>query len=451
MLLVALALGPFLTGGCAAPVAESAGVAATCDSVASGVVPAGAAGAGLTRPAALIGPVRRADDFVNSIGINLHLSYFRTPYGTGWASIVKPRLLALGVRHVRDGGSVVPDDHWMQLVYGRMGELADQGIHFDLIISPAQGTQDYSIVHQFDRLVQYAGPAVEAFEGLNEHDLSGRPDWVREVRECQAALYRAVKNDPRTAGLPVYGPSMGHAANAAAVGDLSRYMDYGAIHPYPGGKPPLTNLPDHETRTAVINGSHALVASETGYHTAMQWTGGHPPVSEAAMARYVPRIFLEYFDAGIQRTYLYELIDEGSDPADREMSFGLLRSDGSEKPAYAALRNLITILRDPGPPFAPGPFDYTLAGDTTGVRSLVLARRDGRFDLILWQDAMSYDVDRRVETVAADRTVTLQLPAERTVLLYRPVTSATPLGAATRGTSITLLVPDGPLIVEIGP
>ncbi len=319
------------------------------------------------------GSVRRANDFVNSIGVNIHLSYFRTPYGLDWESVVKPKLLALGVKHVRDAGTVVSDDNWMATVYGRMRELSDHGVKFNLIMLPAQNVTDYSHLQQFDRLMSYAAPVVEAFEGLNEHDNSQRPNWVTEVRAFQKALYTTVKHDSRTAAMAVYGPSMAHAGNASAVGDLSGYMDYGAIHPYPGGGTPMTNVADHERKVRVMTNHRALVVTETGYHTAMAWNGPHPPVSEQAMGRYVPRMFLELFRAGIPRSYLYELIDQGSKTDDREERFGLLRWDGADKPAYVALKNLIGLLQDPGPAFSVGRLDYSLSGDASGVHQLYLA------------------------------------------------------------------------------
>jgi len=461
---VLLALGSVVLfmGGCAPPVAETAG-APLCDSL----IPAAASIRTVQYPRATRPPAtqfasvsrlqsapsraRSADDFVNSIGTNLHLSYFRTAYGTGWATIIKPKLLALGVRHVRDAGSVVDDDRWMEQVYGRMKELADQGIRFNLIVGPPRGSQDYSTLSHFGRLLQYALPVVESFEGLNEHDLSRRPDWVSEVRSCQQALYTAVKADPRTASLPVYGPSIGHPTNAAQVGDISQWMDFGSIHPYPGGMPPLANLTDHENKLQPVVGSRPLVATETGYHTATAWTGEHPAVSEQAMARYVPRLFLEYFDAGISRTYLYELIDEGTSNVDREQKFGLLRADGTEKPAYGALRNLIAVLRDPGAGFTPGELDYTLSGDTTGVETTLLQKRDGRFYLVLWQEAASYDLVRKLEAQVPVKQVTLQLTRAARVRLFLPLTSPNPTRDSQGVTTLQLSVPDSPLIVEISP
>lgn len=395
---------------------------------------------------------RSADSLINSIGLNVHLSYFRTAYGTGWDTIVKPKLVALGVRHLRDGGNVVPDDAWMRLVYGRMTELANAGIKFNLVMLPALGSTDYVHLNQFSRLMEYAAPVVESFEGLNEHDLSGHAAWGTETRTFQQALYARVKGDPRTASMPVYGPSMAHPRHAVAVGDLRAWMDFGAIHPYPGGTLPMHSIPDHATRTAVISGNRPFAATETGYHTALAWTGGHPGISEDAQARYTPRLLLEFFNTGISRTYLYEFIDQGSNSADRETSFGLLRADGSEKPAYSSLRNLITILRDPGPGFAPGELRYSLDGDSTRIQHTLVQKRDGRFYLILWQNAKSFDLQAKsnIRVTTRPYALTLRLPATQ-IRLFTPLTAAAATETVRGAGKIALEITDAPLIVEITP
>src|SRR5262245_10115971 len=45
-----------------------------------------------------------ADGMVNSIGINTKLSYTSSVYSSGFYSIIKPKLVALGVKHLRDEG-----------------------------------------------------------------------------------------------------------------------------------------------------------------------------------------------------------------------------------------------------------------------------------------------------------------------------------------------------------
>lgn len=395
---------------------------------------------------------RPADDFVNSIGINVHLGYFDTPYGSGWASVVKPKLLALGIRHLRDAGVVLDSDEWMRSVYGRMKELSDRGLKFTLIMRPKEGDSDFSRVNHFDRLMAFAAPVVEGFEGLNEHDLSGRPAWASEVRGFQKALYGRVKGDSRTATMPVYGPSLGNPQHAAPVGDLSAWMDFGSIHPYAGGKTPLANLDDHETRLEVVNRTRPVAATEAGYHNALASSSDHPAVTEHAMARYAPRTFLDFYTAGVTRTFLYELLDQGSGSTEQENNFGLIRRDGSEKPAYTALKNLIGVLADPGPSFTPGKLAYALLGDTTGVRRLLFTKRDGRFYLVLWQEVSSYDLVGKRDVQVTDRILTLRLsPAPGQVRIISPLDSVQAIRQVQYVASLPVPVSDSPVVVEILP
>lgn len=395
---------------------------------------------------------RPADSLVNSIGLNVHLTYFRTTYGTGFDNIVKPKLIALGVRHLRDHGDVVDDDSWMRTVYGRMGELAAAGIKFNLVLRPNQNSTNYTSIPQFQRLMEYAAPSVEAFEGLNEHDISNRTNWVSEVRSFQRALYTAVKADARTRNMAIYGPAMAHPRNAANVGSLAEYMTEGAIHPYPGGSLPMTSIRDHEQRSAAISGALPFVVTEAGYHTAIRWTGDHPGISEQAQARYTPRMFLEFFNAGVERSYLYEFVDQGNDLTNRELSFGLLRSDGSEKPAYTSLKNLIAILKDPGPSFSPGTLGFTLDGDSSRVERMVLQKRDGRFYLVLWQNQKSYDLQARSNITVSDRAAHLTLSTSaRTIKVYDPLRSASAVSSYSDVGNVPLEIGDWPLIVEISP
>ena len=395
---------------------------------------------------------RSADSLVNSIGLNVHLSYFRTVYGTGWDNTVKPKLIALGVRHLRDHGDVVDDDGWMRTVYGRMGELAAAGMKFDLVLRPQTGSTNYVSLPQFQRLMQYAAPSVEAFEGLNEHDNSKRTGWIGEVRSFQKALFQAVRGDSRTASLPVYGPSMAYPGNAAGVGSLSQYMSQGAIHPYPGGNLPMSSIREHERRTAVISGSLPIVVTEAGYHTAVRWRGPHPGISEEAQGRYTPRLLLEFFNAGVERSYLYEFMDQGIDLTNREEAFGLVRADGTEKPAYTSLKNLIAILKDPGPAFETGTLGFTLDGDTSKVERTVLQKRDGRFYLILWQNQKSYDLEARSNISVGDRPAYLTLAtAAPQIRIFDPLRSASAVETHRNEGSISLEISDSPLIVEITP
>jgi hypothetical protein len=168
------------------------------------------------------------------------------------------------------------------------------------------------------------------------------------------------------------------------------------------------------------------------------------------MGRYVPRLLLSYFAAGIQRTFLYELINEGSDPRNREHNFGLLRVDGSEKPAFRSLRNLIRILEDPGAEFRAGRLAFTLEGDTAKIRPLLLQKRDGTFYLILWQSVASYDLQQATNVSIADRPLTVRFAtAASSVRVFEPLTGSSPIGTHNGASQLQVSVPDHPIIIEI--
>jgi hypothetical protein len=393
-----------------------------------------------------------ADAMVNSIGINTKLSYTQSVYSSGFYSIIKPKLVALGVRHLRDEGHTETSDGWMALIYGRMKELATYGIKFNLIMRPAAGAPDFKQIYQWDRFLQYALPVMEDLEGLNEWDLKGRnAAWATQVRDYQKALYTKAKADTRTKNLPVFAPTMGNPNNATYVGDLSAYLNYGNSHPYPGGTQPMTQISYHEQRVKVISGTRPWVVTETGYHNALLWTGGHPPVSESASARYLSRLWLEYFRLGIRRSYVTELIDLGAaSSTNREYSFGLLRNNGSQKPAFVALQNLIAIHKDPGPAFTPGPLSYGLSGSLTNVQQLLLQKRTGVFYLNLWLAANSWDLVNKRDLFPAAQSVTVSFPAAvRQVRIFNPLTSASVAQTLTNVSSVTVSVKDSPTVVEV--
>ena len=392
---------------------------------------------------------KSADALVNSIGVNIHLSYFQTPDGTAFSTVIKPKLQALGVRHLRENGTVSSNNDWMNTVYGRARQLGQLGMRFNFVMRPGE-SGSYTNVDHFDRLMTWVAPYVENFEGLNEHDLSGRANWATEARTFQQALWTKVKNDPRTVNMPVFGPSMGRPAAAAQVGDISAYMNYSAIHPYPGGGVPSASLAYHRTNLQPLSKSRGFVATESGYHTALNWDGSHPAVTESAQGRYVPRLSLEFYEAGLPRTYMYELIDQGTSLTHREDHFGLLRNDGSEKPAFRALANMIAILKDPGSTFTPGSLGFTVTGDTIGIRKALYQKRDGRFYLAIWSVGASYDLTAKTDLPLVSRGVTLRFDAPvAKVQQYLPNVGTAPSNAVTNIAAVNLSVDDRVLLVEI--
>ncbi len=437
-------------------------------------------------------PARQADKFVDSIGVNTHFRYSRTPYATKYP-LIKQKLGEAGIRHARDWG--INDNNSSTIsgtvdnpgptnddkLYTKYRDLyASIGLKFQLLVSPNWGNLDYPITQSdVTDIKAKAGESVEAFEGANEFDhewtansLHGAPDWQTQDNRYQVSLHEAVKGNSSTTDLPVVSPSLGTYDNTSLLdvkGDLNPYADYGNMHSYPEGKYPTYWLDNGHTPNArkITPAPKPIIATETGYSTSYNDDDINAGVDEDAQAKYVPRLLLDYFNHkdsqgnyDIKRTYLYELVDS-QDPADDpnykdvEYRFGLLRYDGTEKPAFTALKNLITLLKDPGPDFSPGTLNVSMnnAGSTTldpSIRKMVLQKRDGTFYLIAWQDKSVYNTGTNEDISNAPINVdfTFGQPYS-TIKTYDSNVSLTPTDTKTSGTSHTFPVTDQPLVIEI--
>lgn len=266
---------------------------------------------------------------------------------------------------------------------------------------------------------------------------------MERLRAYQNRLYDRVKQDASLAQLPVLAPSLITWQDHALLGDMTGALDAGNKHSYPGGDIPEENLDRELADAARVSGRKRVYVTESGYHNAVATSGGHRPASEAAVGTYLPRMYLEYFRRGIARTFTYELIDQLPDPArtQQEANFGLLRNDGSEKPAFKSLSNLIALLSDRGPAFTAAPLDYSVAGAPADLRQLSLQKRDGSHYLVLWRATRVWDpVTRRaVAPVIQDVKVDLPGSAGR-VQVYDPVAGTEPVatGSAAQGVSLAL-------------
>jgi hypothetical protein len=388
---------------------------------------------------------RTAASFIDSIGVNTHLYYDDSVYYSEFGTI-EQRLRELGIHHIRENLNTDRPDQ-----YQRLNQLAAAGVKSTLILGePKDGAAG------LDELTAIVGSdlrgSVDAVEGPNEYDLSGGPSWMSELAPYQSRLYTAIKSNPATASLPVVGPSLGNTTSDGS--DISGSLDYGNIHSYPNGELPEDNISKMLSMASEMSGPKPVMATETGYHTALNWTADHKPVSEAVEATYMPRLFLDYFSRGIARTFSYELVDEFPNPNhdQREDNFGLLRNDLSPKPAFTALRNLTTILADPGAGFAAGKLDYTVSGDDENLHQLLLQKSDGSYYLALWRAESVWDNESLTPLSAASGSVKLSFSqAFGSAEEFAPTSSSQPLrGLPTGGAPISLNVGPQVVIVRLG-
>lgn len=380
-----------------------------------------------------------ADTFIDSIGIATHLRYSDTSYAR-FGDVVEPRLRELGLRHIRDGGNNSD-------MYAKMRKLATYGIKSTLVMDPRDGITPQNVVDQ----IKQALPAVEAVEGPNEWDANPTMTYKGKsfpegLREYQADLYRAVKGDPATANLPVLVPSMAQPENGEIVGSLAEFSDFGNMHSYAGGGIPSF---DFDRRwlplTRQYVGNRPIIATETGYNTALNdLNNPHKGIAEQVAAKYVPRTFLEFFNRGVKRTFLYELMDQRLAP-DVENNFGIIRADGTPKPAFYALRNMIRVLNDTPGSTANGELSYYFGGDVKDLRHLLLQKSNGEFYLVMWLNAASTEATKTQRV-----TVNLLTPTQEAAT-FLPNRSDTATATFATPSRVTLDVPDAPIILKVVP
>jgi len=446
---------------------------------------------------------KSADSFVDSMVVNLHLQYYNTPYGN--YSNVKQKLVALGIRHIRDGGS--SDDF-----ITKIKDLAASGIKTNYLLSPAAGVAPNSsywvqppgyTINDFVKN-KVGSNAIDSVEILNEIDLfyynytwhpndtdnvNNDPNsplyWKPYVESITKDTWTALKSDPATADIKVIGPSLGltyYYGSPSPLDDLSGYVDFGNFHPYPGGGNsfnypfsydtidkyywqgnfPSVNIDEYPFAFDIYAppfGSKSMWATETGYHTSAATKG----ISEKMQGKYMPRIFLEYFRLGIARTFSYELIDESVDSNNPEANYGLLHNDLTPKPAYTALKNLIQVLKNQGSSFTPGSLDYTLTFNspagyerTQYVHHLLLQKRSGIFYLVLWHEISDGDISntpvREISPPAIPTTLMFnQAISKASVYSLNDSGNMSKAVAAISNNTLNLNVTDKVTIVEIKP
>jgi hypothetical protein len=373
-------------------------------------------------------------DFLNSIGVACHFNYTETPYKDFQAT--KALLVASGIPNIRDG---VADP----IAVTRLREIKAAGIRVTWIMDPVGGvapnsaywtTAPHYDMNYFLNRVLGAG-IVDSVEVSNEIDIfyahkHWRPNdpspltadpkspyfWGSYILALTRDTSRSLRADPAFSSVQLLGPSFGGKSAGVPDGSLYGLVDKGTFHPYmyrgnedaPAGiaydgvpsyfvqtTQPTVFIDEYPTVFRDFQGPYkvgahqrAMVATETGYYTGTSQYS----ISELAQAKYIPRVFAEYFRHSIARTFVYEFLDEGADGA-TEHSFGLVRADLTPKPAYIALQSLIALLQDANNSFKPGALTYGFVPAANGAftrtqyaHDLLLEKSDGDFFLLFWHE-----------------------------------------------------------------
>ena len=289
---------------------------------------------------------------------------------------------------------------------------------------------------------------MEAAEVTNEYDGSGDPAWAAKITAQQTALYNQIHGATVTQGVTVIAPSLSQPMDASQLGNISAICDVGDSHAYFAGWNPGNsgtggeNNPAFFMRWAQVNApSKPVWVTETGYWSVQAPYVGGDGVGEALMATYMPRALFEFWLAGANRTYIYQLADDNS-----SSFFGLIRQDGSPKPAFYAVSNLLTLLNDPGPSITPGSLSYKLSGASSQVSSLLFQKRDGEYYLALWVEAPGMNGNTMAAIAVPTQSVQLLLGRFPSTVTSYQWSEAGTITTTTLQAAQSISVPVGPNI-----
>lgn len=383
----------------------------------------------------------RAADFIDQIGVNTHLSFLWTEYANYKGVIAD--LNYLGIDLVRDS---VPN--------GASGanydDLASAGIKFDLGIKN-DGADYANVMQRLEDFVQSNPGSVIAVEGPNEVDRDGVSfaslTGALGAIAMQKALYAEVHANPVFDGIVVY--------DLTGVNGQVTAADVEAVHTYPYyGKQPNDRFTITANTAHAYAGDTPVVFTETGYYTLPGYGWGG--VDETTQARYSVNLLLDMQRFGLDKIYLYELLDEtdGTTGAYKQ-HFGLFDADNQPKEAAVALHNLTTILADDASgagTFKAGTLDYDVQNLPDTAHTQLFQKADGTFELAVWNETTVWDGVALKEVTPADVPLTISLgDTFATVNIYDVIDSASPLRTLHDVSQVTLDLGADAMIVEVLP
>lgn len=354
----------------------------------------------------------QAQTFVNTAGVNTHLTYTNTPYYTAWPQIINA-LRTLGVKHIRDGyfdTSATPQIAYEHQQLAQAGITADYVLPYGMSISP-------------QALQQFAGQVwdMEAIEAPNECDTSGACGGTGNIALGNViAILPNLLSAAQDLQVPFMGPSWGLPNSFQQSGNIASRMNLNSLHVYFGGRNPggpgwgacdaqgncFGSLAYWLDQSNIEAPGVTPVITETGY-LSFPSTSAPYTIPESVAASYTQRTLLLAFKYGYQETFFYQLLDDPSSPA----GYGLLNNDLTPKAPFTALSNLLSLMSDPGGSFSPGTLTFALTGGDSNLQHLLFQKSDGSYDLVLWLEEPSYDPATNQSIAVTPENIGIELPS----------------------------------------
>jgi len=368
-----------------------------------------------------------ASAFVGSLGINTHISFQK--YGYENLDTVAKSLTYLGIANVRDSlmrQEVIP--MWQQVA-------STANVKFDDFMPEGSPQDMQNALDLVPRLA--AAGLLNYVEGGNEED-DAYPKSLGNTIAHTAEFQQQVYSVAHALGLPVINMSFGSGWTAAnkwrgnydKVGDLSNYADFANAHTYPAK---ATGQP-HKTILMLNANANLAAISKPVIMTELGWKISDP--GDTSVAKHLLYGLLDGALEGNVKTYIYALYD------DQSGRFGVMNTDGTPRPAGAAIHNLTTLLADNGGHASrrSTDFSYRLGDATGGERTLLMEKSNGTYWLAVWDET------------GGDHAITLNLAfAAKSIGVFDPLMGTQRQQAATNTATLPVNLGDHPLLIEIVP
>jgi hypothetical protein len=393
---------------------------------------------------------RRAADVQESIGVVVHFNYTDGAYARPDEAVKD--LAYLGVTHLRDRTPEM-DTKYPEARHPYI-DIMKQGYSFNFLARGGDFTPVDTIA-PLTQLERAAPGMIDSIEGFNEVDHDGVS--YRGVKgpqgavAAQSALYAGIRADPVLGHLPVY-----DLTGVPWPQPNEKRADFLNSHLYAqNGNPP--GFWFDEAADKALKRGMPLVVTEFGYASMPESGWLVIGVDKRTQAKGILLGLFQAFSRNVERTYIYELLDEKPDPLmnEREFHFGLFDYDYRPKTSAKAIHNLTAILKDTSAAsrtFTPLSLDIDVDHFPEALRGMVIAKADGTLYLTMWNDVAFWDRAAGKPVESKPVTVTLPLPGGlKAQALYDPLESAKAVRTYNGETTITLDVPDHPVMLEVRP
>ena len=147
---------------------------------------------------------RPAADFLNSLGVNIHMSYGKTRYAD--ANATAAALRQVGITHVRENFRPTNTAE-----HQRLQVLQDAGIRFNMLIPRPDEADGKDPAQAVDAIASQFAGSTDSIEGPNEFNNSKMTDWPSALRSSQEKLRSSAGSNPATRG----SRSMGRRSSAS--------------------------------------------------------------------------------------------------------------------------------------------------------------------------------------------------------------------------------------------